>query len=291
MTSISAVLARVRRRVPRRWLALAAALLGVPGAAAAQGGAAGLRVVVTDSATREPVVRAQVSLVGGRRGVTGADGVLMLEPVAAGTWAVEVEHLGYAVRRVLVRVVPDGTTGVAVALIPDPVALAAIAATAAGAAPRTQLLRAFYARAGSGSGQYITRAQIERANPREVADLFHMVPGMVVQSGLNGDRLRMADETVSGVTRERGRSARGTRAQEEGCPILYFLDGTPIEPNGGIIDAEVDPAEVEGIEIYRRGTLAPAQFRRSDNCGVVLIWKRERLEPRKRPDPPPSPRT
>ncbi|HYW06275.1 MAG TPA: hypothetical protein VE913_04925, partial [Longimicrobium sp.] len=63
------------------------------------------------------------------------------------------------------------------------------------------------------------------------------------------------------------------------CPILYFLDGTPIQPlPNGSIDHEIRPDDIEGIEVYRRGTLAPPEFRRvGDNCGIVLIWKRESL--------------
>ncbi|MBW3654951.1 MAG: hypothetical protein KY444_02515, partial [Gemmatimonadetes bacterium] len=61
--------------------------------------------------------------------------------------------------------------------------------------------------------------------------------------------------------------------------ILYFVDGTPVEVmEGGSIDHEVRPSEIEGIEVYRRGTLAPPEFRRPGaNCGIVLIWKRERI--------------
>ena len=36
--------------------------------------------------------------------------------------------------------------------------------------------------------------------------------------------------------------------------------------------------EVEGVEVYRRVAMAPPQFRRTgDYCGVILIWKREKI--------------
>lgn len=263
---------------------LALALLAVPGSVVAQEAAEGrLRVVVTDSATREPLARARVALLGGGGGVTGDDGRLGLEGVAPGARVVEVSHLGYTGRRVLVRVAARQTAVMQVALAVAPVALPGIEATGVRAL-RTRLLLSFYARASTGTGQYITRDQIERLNPREVSDLFKMVPGMVVQSAYTGDRLRMEGGSVSGgATEGRGRNSRvAGRARDAECPVLYFLDGTPLEVQDGVIDAEVDPVEVEGIEIYRRGTAAPPQFRRGDNCGVILIWKRERLEPRRR---------
>ena len=66
--------------------------------------------------------------------------------------------------------------------------------------------------------------------------------------------------------------------RQQECPILYFLDGTPLDVSGdGYIGLGLRPAEVEGIEVYQSATEVPARYRRSiKHCGVVLIWKRER---------------
>ncbi len=45
-----------------------------------------------------------------------------------------------------------------------------------------------------------------------------------------------------------------------------------------MIGRDIRLNEIEGIEIYRRGATVPAKFHRYRNsCGVILIWKKERI--------------
>lgn len=263
------------RLPPWLGLLLGAAALALPGGArhaAAQ--MATLRVTVVDSATRSPVAQARVQLVGGPRGMTGADGSVLLRDVYPGTEVVEASLLGYADRRIMVRVVPDGAVDVTVVLRAVPLRLDVLEARSARAS-RMPWVRSFYARAESGPGEYFTRADIERIRPREVSDLFRIVPGMVLSVSPEGDT---SPRMVEGAITYRSNASAGG-GDRSSCPILWFVDGSPIEPTDGKIDTEIDPAEVEGIEIYRRTTLAPAQYRRGhSNCGIVLIWKRERMD-------------
>lgn len=267
------------RLPPRLSLRLVVATLALlAGASPAAAQMATLRVTVVDSATRAPVAQARVQLVGGARGVTGADGSVLLRDVYPGTEVVEASLLGYADRRVMVQVAPDGTVDLLVALRAVPLRLDVLEARGARAS-RMPWLRSFYARAESGPGEYFTRADIERMRPRQVSDLFRIVPGMVLSVSPEGDTSpRMVEGTIT-FRSDASVRAGGGAGERSSCPILWFVDGSPIEPTDGRIDTEVDPAEVEGIEIYRRTTLAPAQYRRGhSNCGVVLIWKRERIE-------------
>lgn len=272
---MSPTLTRLPPRLLPGLVAAVFALLGGARPAAAQ--MATLRVTVVDSATRAPVAQARVQLVGGPGGVTGDDGSVLLRDVYPGTEVVQASLLGYADRRVLVQVAPDGAMNLVVALHAVPLRLDVLEARS-DRRSRMPWLRSFYARAESGPGEYFTRADIERMRPREVSDLFRIVPGMVLSVSPEGDTSpRMVEGTISFRSDE---SVRGGGAgARSSCPILWFVDGSPIEPTDGRIDTEIDPAEVEGIEIYRRTTLAPAQYRRGhSNCGVVLIWKRERID-------------
>ncbi|HEU4454617.1 MAG TPA: hypothetical protein VFR81_16235, partial [Longimicrobium sp.] len=72
-------------------------------------------------------------------------------------------------------------------------------------------------------------------------------------------------------------SSQGARAGD--CPVQYYLDGSSWEPDArGVISNDVRPDEVEGIEVYRRATEIPPEFRRpGSECGVVLIWLKERV--------------
>lgn len=267
-----------------------AALMGLLIAAPAARAQAVLDVRVTDARTHEPLPRARAVLLDGRGGLTDDAGVLRLTALGPGTWVVEVSQLGYRPRRALARLPAAGAGSLVrleVALEEVPIELAEVRVRA-GTASRNRLIAAFYARARNGAGQYFTRDEIERVNPRAVSDLFRMVPGMLLVSTATGDRAQMDGGSggAAGV-RERGVSGLlggGSRAGAGACPILYYLDGTPIEAANGVISTEVDVREVEGIEIYRRITTAPPQFRRGGEvCGIVLIWKREKITGRRLP--------
>jgi hypothetical protein len=44
-----------------------------------------------------------------------------------------------------------------------------------------------------------------------------------------------------------------------------------------VLGDDVRPNEVEGIEVYRRLSEVPAEYRKAGSeCGVVLIWLKER---------------
>lgn len=262
-------------------LALLLATLGPRAAAQTEAAPPGLTVRVTDAATGEPLPQAKVLVDGRLAALTGTDGTARVDGLPAGAWLVEVSLIGHHPRRVMGRIGGDGTGVVDVALEVRPISLAELRA---GAVPqvRTAPLRSFYARARTGGGEYITRAEIERINPLSVSDLFRVVPGMVVVSTAWGDAPVMEGGSSGSTARQRGgraRAAGGGNQVNNACRVLWFIDGTPIEaPANGMIGWEVDPREVEGIEIYRRVATAPAQFRRAqDACGIVLIWKRERI--------------
>jgi len=245
----------------------------------AQSGGGSLRVRVTDAETRMPVPRARAVLLDGRVLVAGDDGTLLIERLEAGTVVLEVSHLGHATRRAMGQVPADGPGTLEVALRPEALRMAGV--TASGAPTRNRQLLGFYGRVERGSGQYFTRAEIERINPGQVSELFRMVPGMVLVNTVAGDRPAMEGGQVGGLKRDGGVSTLAGGGPQRGagtCPILYFLDGTPIDAAQGVISAEVDVREVEGVEVYRRVAMAPPQFRRTgEYCGVILIWKREKI--------------
>ncbi|HEU0052677.1 MAG TPA: carboxypeptidase regulatory-like domain-containing protein [Longimicrobium sp.] len=251
-----------------RLAALGAALVLLPSAARAQDGAV-LEVRVLDAATRQPLPGAQVVLTGWRRAAADRAGVVRLTGVPRGTQTVEAVMLGYASRAVIVDVPVSGTVARTLELSARPIELAGVSAQAR-PVRRSPRLEAFYRRSRTGVGVYFTRQQIETLNPASLTDIFRNVPGLVMVHTPIGDKPRVigvTPELLSDVTHDNG-----------DCPILYFIDGVPYEPSHrGIIALDLSPAEVEGIEIYKRGSAVPVQYKRAnDACGVILIWKRER---------------
>lgn len=109
--------------------------------------------------------------------------------------------------------------------------------------------------AGHG-GYFITRAEIEKKQPRVMSDMLRRVPGLRVDCGFG---------TCQVQTFEEARRIMG------GCPIQYFLDGAPFS---GDID-ELTPDQIEGVEIYRGSSTIPPEFNSGTSmCGVIAVWSR-----------------
>lgn len=252
---------------------LRALLLALPCFAAtgaeAQRIPARLQLLVIDAGTTRPISGVQVIVDGGRGGaISDAEGIVEIAGVAGDSVVLQLRMVGYATRGLTVT--PTGGTPllVTVALELAPVILAPVRVEVEGG-PRSRELREFYARVRGGAGQFLTRADIEQRRPRDLTDLFRMLPGIPLIATPLGDKPTM-EAKASAVPSLGGR--------EVDCQIQYFLDGTPIQPPNGVIGFDVSLQEIEGIEIYRRGTGVPAKFQRGNSsCGVILIWKRERL--------------
>ncbi len=158
--------------------------------------------------------------------------------------------------------------------------------------------RGFRERMQGGMGQYVTQEEIDAAETSALSEVIRRYTNADVQpcskggGGAGGSCYWVVTGTemrlggVGGVSAsapgDPGGLVGSLRAggQPGGsagkvCVADVFLDGTPMnqemQPNG--IDA-VGASQLAGIEIYRRGALAPPQFRTVGGCGVVLLWTR-----------------
>jgi hypothetical protein len=168
----------------------------------------------------------------------------------------------------------------------------------------------FERRARSGSGRYITRADIERERPHATTEIFRRLPGVEViggtirlrgagtpfASGLSaltraapgfpGDTLRAGSSGsggtlvcrggpgCEGVVENESRKAQADRPAD--CVPTFYLDGAEWQPIGGDLNS-LRPEDIEGIEVYARPSLAPGQYKKLDSeCGIILIWTRDR---------------
>jgi hypothetical protein len=263
---IAAAPLRRRGRVPyAAWLAVAITLSGAA-PSAAQSTPVVLQVVVVDATSGDPIPGVQV-IVDGKSGVvSGVDGMADVPGTLGDSVVMEIRRVGYAVRRLSAYPTSGTPLLITIPLELAPVTLAPVRVEAA-ATPRSRELREFYARMRGGAGQFLTRSDIDSRRPRDLNDLFRMLPGIPMSQTAFGEKPMM--EAKASVLADR----------EGECSVQYFLDGTPILPQAGVIKLDVAPDEVEGIEIYRRGTLAPPRFQRQHgSCGVILIWKRPSLD-------------
>lgn len=194
---------------------------------------------------------------------------------------VDVRRIGYMPSRL--GFAAGGDTTVSVFVLPSAQEVPAVQVTGAGT--RSLALAGFEQRMlerkrGSGTGRFITAAEIEASPPLRATQIVENVPSILVRR-VDGDR-----SAIMG---------KGTGGGAE-CPATVYLDGVHIPGSGeavrdrrgrlvGVrdygapIDQLVDPSDVVGVEVYARGVFAPPQFRppgdeKAVGCAVVAFWTR-----------------
>jgi hypothetical protein len=159
-----------------------------------------------------------------------------------------------------------------VRLDPEAILLAPLEVVAWSKVEPSPLLTNFKQRVETGTGFYITRADVEARNPMYTTDLLRDVPGLTVRG--SGSGLRPVVQVAG----------RATANNTFGCPTQIWIDGFLLNrhPAGGSrptedfrIDDAVAPSSIEGIEIYKGLGGVPAEFLNDDaKCGVIAIWTR-----------------
>jgi hypothetical protein len=139
------------------------------------------------------------------------------------------------------------------------------------------------------TGRFIDRAAIEKAEGRRLG-------GILSSSGTNVDIRRGGGGkawAVSGRAASSGKCALCRNSKLDvldvadiaagagvACYMDVWMDGVLVydstSKKGLLFDVNsVDPASVEGIEIYTSASEIPAQYNRtSGGCGAILIWTR-----------------
>ena len=255
-----------------RWCLVAMALLGGALLAAPPAAAQGshpIAGVVRDSAARIAISGAEVAVQGTTQRVrTGEDGTFQVLPAAGGSSTLVVRRLGFRPVAVPVSEVPEQLEVllVATALDLDPIVVRA--------APTryTGRLAGYYERLEKRTtGQFITRADIERERPPQLTDMLQRMPGVRITRGRPG--------------------AQSIRMRGRDCRPLVWLDGAPMSAGDVDLDA-YSPTALEGIEIYL-GANPPPRYqaaRGQSECGTLLLWSRgsDTEPPRRRSDVSPA---
>lgn len=210
---------------------------------------------VTDS-TGSPIVGAEVMVQGTGASVsTGDHGEFRVNGLRPGPVVVKARRLGFRADSA------NGTVSDSVVIVA--LRLAPVAATLKPVVIRTNRvefkgrLAGYYERLERrNSGYFITRAQIDRENPRNLTQLLQRAPGMTPFRGRGG---------LSSV-RMRGRN----------CWPLVWLDGT-LMPSADVDLDGIAPSTLHGIELYLGSTTAPLRYqapRDLSSCGTILLWSR-----------------
>ena len=217
---------------------------------------------VTDALSDAPVSAAAVSLRGRPQEVqTNRQGGFILSDVPVGVYELSVRHLGYAPLRHMVNVARGATTDIQIGLVPAPLEMEPLVATAVRL--RRLEIKGFYERKRWGEllglGAFYTEADIDRRNPLLISDMV------------------MEEASIQRYCRVSSRSCRlyttrlATGAVPR-CHMQVYLDGVHIS-GFGEADAWVSPVEIGGVEVYKGPASLPAEFGGPNSrCGVVAIW-------------------
>lgn len=216
---------------------------------------------VHDAVTDDPVAAATVFVPDRLRvAETDRQGRFVLSGVPVGTQELNVRHLGYAPLSYVLEVSPGLTTEVEIGMVPDPVEMAPIVATATRS--RRLEVQGFYERKlwsdVVGAGTFYTAEDIDRRRPVQISQMIADESGIRLQCGARRTDCRLVNSRLSsGVT--------------GACSLSFYVDGLPTR--GVALDDMVKPSEIAGIEIYKGLGSGPAEFPPS-RCGLVAVWTR-----------------
>jgi len=211
------------------------------------------------------VASAEVRLGQGPVGTfTDAAGAFHLSGVPAGAVRLTARRIGFRPGTSDATAVDGQTVDVTIVLGLAPIQLDPVRVTARHE-PFDARLAGFRQRSQSKVGTFITRERIEASASSAFSDLLRSVPGVRVVGSASG---------IRNAIRFRGAD----------CAPVVFVDGFPA--SAGEFDVDIiDPATVEGVEIYMGMLTVPAELsapRGLEHCGVIAVWSRP-FRPKPRP--------
>jgi hypothetical protein len=243
---------------------VAAAIGGVPDAARGQEPTGQLVGTVSLAEENTPLADVTVRIRGtDLQAVSDSLGAFRLEGVPPGEHLLTVSYLNMVsdIAGSVAVAVSDGETvwldiEIEVTVVPVPELVVQIER-----ADNIGKMSGFDQRRATAVGSFISREDIERAQPNRLSQLFYAIPGVRVVPPPDNDILgtRLVSARAGGIN----------------CYMELFLDGIRQPLEGFNIDL-LPPEDVEGIEVYSGSSRTPAIFAfRGSPCGAVVIWTRD----------------
>lgn len=244
-----------------------------------------------------PIGQAEVLVQGTvLKATTDAEGAFRLDRVPLGTQVLIVRRIGFRPQALAVTIEAGEKVVPLVALDPGPFKLPEISVKARYAKPAryasTTKYDDFYRRRRLGLGRFLDAEALEHRVALATHEYLRGLPGIRVDARPAGTgskvRFLRCDETPPaigvwvdgsriippwGVQRQTGQDARagarrsgGDQLSPDNDPraqfVTYMLDN-------------VNPSEIEAMEIYSGPASIPAEFNTGDVCGAIVIWTAE----------------
>lgn len=225
---------------------------------------------VVRSSTGMPLPRARVSIEGSDALATANErGEFVLTGLPSGSQTLTARALGYVPERTSVRLArahPQNDLVVSLTSLKSFLDTIRVTTTRV----YTSDENGFEGRKRAGQGHYIDRAQIERQQITLASDLLRMIPRVEVMTSAAGFFGKVV-------------AFRKPFAFEGYCRPDLYVDGFLFRSGDMEIDEIVMPDQIEGMEVYTKPALAPAQFTNNmSGCGSIVVWTRKMMKEEKK---------
>lgn len=121
----------------------------------------------------------------------------------------------------------------------------------------------FATRRTRGQGKFFTRAQLDAASGRPLANLLKTDAGAFIAWGPHGESLL---------------AMRSSAKASSPCYAAVVRDGVRIYPFAGANPPDLDKIfaeEFAAIELYARPATVPAELHDAASCGALVLWSRD----------------
>jgi hypothetical protein len=120
----------------------------------------------------------------------------------------------------------------------------------------------FDRRRTKGVGTFLTRAQLDGATGRPLANVLKMDAKAVIVSGPHAESFVAADGAANAASP---------------CYAAVVRDGVRVYPVAGGNPPDLDrifAEELAGVEFYSRAAIVPAELHDAAQCGALVLWSR-----------------
>jgi protocatechuate 3,4-dioxygenase beta subunit len=254
-------------------------------ASAVRGDPGSLTGSIVDANSGRPLAGVEVWIpLSDARITTDSAGRFQFKDLPPGGHIVQLRRVGYVMQHDTLALAAGVDAKRDYRLVSQTAILDTVRATAARA--MSPSLRDFDERRAKGIGQFVTEAELRKNDNRTLADVLKRIPGVSVRIG-PGAREYVATSRSGGLAP--GSLAGGSqpsadpsiRTSPRGCWLAVYVDGTAIylgPPQPAPDVARMQVRDYAAVELYSGNAALPVQFSaiRSSDCGVLLLWSRER---------------
>jgi hypothetical protein len=193
-------------------------------------------------------------------GKTDSTGTVLVRGLEDGGHIIEAVASGYLAMFDNFDSGPDVRQPVELEMVPDPKQLEAAQVKGQ---PTDLHFADFDRRRARGAGKFFTRAQLDAASGRPLANLLSSDAGASLVSERGGESLVASGAQPNASTP---------------CYAAVVRDGIRIYPFTGANPPDLDKIFAEqlaALEFYPRPALVPAELRDASTCGALVLWSRD----------------